>query len=63
MNDDETFLLGYNHELQNQEDDNRYLKVKFNKLAEQAWDVKGNMIKDQKSLSKIGAKKYAHDIL
>lgn len=35
----------------------------FNKFAEQAWDEKGNMIKDQKVLSKKGARKFSHDVL
>ena len=56
-------MLGYNHELQNSEDDKRYLKVQFNKFAEQAWDEKGNMIKDKKALSKRGDKKFSHDVL
>ena len=56
-------MLCYNHELQNQEDDKRFIKVQYNKYAEQAWDEKGNMIKDQKALSKKGARKFSHDIL
>lgn len=61
--DDENFLLGYNHDMQNQEDDKRYLKIQFNKFAEQAWDEKGNMLKNQKALSKHGARKFSHDVL
>ena len=63
MYDDENFMLAYNHDTQNQEDDKRYIKVQFNKCAEQAWDEKGNMIKDQKVLSKKGAKKFSHIVL
>ena len=37
--------------------------MQFNKCAEQAWDEKGNMIKDQKVLSKKGAKKFSHIVL
>ena len=56
-------MLSYNHDLQNAEDDARYVKIQFNKFAEQAWDEKGNMIKDQKVLSQKGARKFSQTIL
>ena len=45
------------------EDDERYLKLVYNKDAEQAWDDSGKPIKDKKVLSKKGAKKFAQEIL
>ena len=38
--DDDTFLSVYNHKT-NPEDDSRYVKIKFDKFSEQAWDDKG----------------------
>lgn len=61
--DEETFLLTYNHAQNNQDDDHRYIKVQFGKFAEQAWDEKGNMLKDQKVLSRKGTMKFAHTVL
>lgn len=38
--DDDTFLAMYNHK-STPDDDERYVKIKFNKYSEQAWDDKG----------------------
>ena len=45
------------------DDDERYIRLVFNKSSEQAWDDSGKPIKDKKVLSKKGAKKFAHEIL
>ena len=39
------------------------MQVLFAKYSEQAWDSKGQMIKDTKVLSKKGALKLSKDIL
>ena len=55
--------MTYSHAGNNKEDDDRYLRIKFKKYAEQAWDEKGNQIKGQISLSKKGAQKFAAEVL
>ena len=58
-------MATYNHASSEtySEDDERYIKIEYNKDAEQAWDDSGKPIKDKKVLSKKGAKKFAHEIL
>ena len=45
------------------DDDERYIKLIYNKFSEQAWDDNGKPIKDKKVLSKKGTKKFASEIL
>ena len=45
------------------EDDERYIKLVYNKDAEQAWGDDGKPIKDKKVLSKKGANKFAKEVL
>ena len=63
--DDESFMATYNHVNSDtfSEDDDRYIKLVYNKDAEQAWDDSGQPIKDKKVLSKKGANKFAKEIL
>ena len=60
--DDETFMAMYNHKT-NPEDDERYVKIKFGKFSEQAWDDKGKQIEGKKVLSKKGTIKFSKEIL
>ena len=52
--DDDSFMATYNHIGSSDtytEDDDRYVKLVYNKNAEQAWDESGKPIKDKKVLS------------
>ena len=59
-------MATYNHVSSSEslsEDDERYLKLVYNKNAEQAWGDDGKQIKDKKVLSKKGANKFAKEVL
>ena len=60
-NDD--FIAVYEYKEGNQEENKKYLNIKFNQYSEQAWDDKGNKIEDLKVLSKKGAAKMSKDVL
>ena len=51
--DDESFMATYNHVGSDTytDDDERYVKLVFNKDSEQAWGDDGKPIKDKKVLS------------
>ena len=64
--DDDSFMATYSHATDAtnySEDDERYIKMIFQKFAEQAWDDKGNPIPDKKVLSQKSTKKFAKIIL
>ena len=53
----------YNHNLATKDEDNLYLKFKFNQYAEQAWSQKGEPIQGMKVLSEKNCVKFAQDVL
>lgn len=59
----DSFLAIYNHVGASKEDDDRFLKLTFLRYAEQAWDDKGQPLKDTKVLSKKSAEKFSRDVL
>ena len=64
--DDDSFMATYNHPVDATtytEDDERYIKMTFQKYAEQAWDDKGNPIPEKKVLSQKSTKKFSKIIL
>ena len=59
----DSFLAIYNHASASEEDNKKYLKLVFNKFAEQAWDQSGHPIENVKVLTKKNLIRFSEDVL